>query len=428
MIRMKIKKDTEKNGLMSLGYIYNEDTLSGRLSNISGKSAITLSELNNNIDDSYTKNKMKYYFYDDFGDLKECSEKESYQFYLVDTGYKNKKTKEEIYAVFQLNQSYGWAGVHFQTSKEFYNRNTAYTFGNISFRDFTEANNFICKLHNMLLPGEKWNFKEENYIHHRKKTDFPILQSYLKYVFEKLMDGYHESGLNENKIVFDTERKHAVFNTGLLSNYAREIIVGGTVFNLKENFTFNLSNIEIVDSLHEIEDKFNITLEKNPEPVVFYTHIEEITFDASKQISFSNNKMNHIIQDGKSRKRIPEKYAKLSDKQIAIQLQSAIDDGLKIAKRNYKYVVPQYRPNNKSEDGKIQFLLPIYLDNDFNKEPDFALVLNPSKNFYIPETILELSWAYSNARVICKPDETWLKPERIELDSTEEQDVNFNDD
>lgn len=58
----------------------------------------------------------------------------------------------------------------------------------------------------------------------------------------------------------------------------------------------------------------------------------------------------------------------------------------------------------------------------------FLLVLNPSKNFYIPETILELSWAYSNARVICKPDETWLKPERIELDSTEEQDVNFNDD
>lgn len=242
------------------------------------------------------------------------------------------------------------------------------------------------------------------------------------------MDGYINSELNENKIAFDSKKKNAVFNTGLLSNYAREIIIGGEVFTQKDKVTFNLSNIEIVDGLHEIEEKFNITLEKNPEPVVFYSNIEEIIFDTSKQISFSDKKMDHIIQDGKSRKRIPEKFAELSDKQIAIQLQSAIDDGLKIAKRNYKYVVPQYRPNNKSEDGKIQFLLPIYLDNDFNKEPDFALVLNPSKNFYIPETILELSWAYSNARVICKPDETWLKPERIELDSTEEQELNFNND
>lgn len=57
MIRMKIKKDTEKNRLMSLGYIYNENTLSSKLSDISGESAITLSELNNSIDGSYTKNK-----------------------------------------------------------------------------------------------------------------------------------------------------------------------------------------------------------------------------------------------------------------------------------------------------------------------------------------------------------------------------------
>lgn len=56
---MKIKKNSEKKGLMSLGYIHNEETLTDILSDISGESAITLSELNKNIEDSCTKKKME---------------------------------------------------------------------------------------------------------------------------------------------------------------------------------------------------------------------------------------------------------------------------------------------------------------------------------------------------------------------------------
>lgn len=89
---------------------------------------------------------------------------------------------------------------------------------------------------------------------------------------------------------------------------------------------------------------------------------------------------------------------------------------MKIAKRNYNYAVPQYRPKTKNRNGKIQFLLPIYLDNDFEKEADFALVLNPDKHFYTPETILELSWAYRSARVLCKLDESWLRPKDSDED------------
>ncbi|WP_270346293.1 DUF3825 domain-containing protein [Enterococcus thailandicus] len=219
------------------------------------------------------------------------------------------------------------------------------------------------------------------------------------------MDGYNKTWLNNGKLILDPQKNMLCLIRGLLSNYAQEIIVGGEIF-WQKNASFNLSNLVIVASLYEIEDKFNIVLDNMPKPVVFYEHIEEIIFDVNKQISFSDKKMDHIIQDGKSRKRIPEKYFELTDKQIAIQLQSAIDDGLKIAKRNYKYVVPQYRPKARNEDGKIQFLLPIYLDDGFEKEADFALVLNPSKHFYTPETILELSWTYSNARVLYKPDES----------------------
>ncbi|HIR31086.1 MAG TPA: DUF3825 domain-containing protein, partial [Candidatus Faecousia faecavium] len=94
----------------------------------------------------------------------------------------------------------------------------------------------------------------------------------------------------------------------------------------------------------------------------------------------------------------------------------AIRRAERIARRNYKYVVPQYRTT--ATGNKIQFLMPIYMLSKYEEAPDFALVLSESiignQKFYKPETVLELAWAYNNARVICKPDDMWLNPARIE--------------
>lgn len=111
---------------------------------------------------------------------------------------------------------------------------------------------------------------------------------------------------------------------------------------------------------------------------------------------------------------------------ITSTLIAAIENSKKIAKRNYKYVVPQYRSANRNEPGKIQFLMPIYLDRQYGERPDFALVLNSEimpdgSKFYTPETILELPWAYNNARVICKPEDTWLNPKTIDSPPLEEE-------
>jgi hypothetical protein len=69
--------------------------------------------------------------------------------------------------------------------------------------------------------------------------------------------------------------------------------------------------------------------------------------------------------------------------------------------------------------------MPIYLDRQYGERPDFALVLNnelmpDGTRFYTPETILELPWAYNNARVICKPEDTWLNPATIDSPPLEE--------
>ena len=80
-----------------------------------------------------------------------------------------------------------------------------------------------------------------------------------------------------------------------------------------------------------------------------------------------------------------------------------------MAEMNYKFIVPQYRP----ETDTVQFLMPLYLSERFERTPDVALVIKLEQGFYVPETILPLDWAYQNSRVIAKPDETWLNPEQI---------------
>ena len=105
-------------------------------------------------------------------------------------------------------------------------------------------------------------------------------------------------------------------------------------------------------------------------------------------------------------------------------LNNAIKISCMMAQRNYKYVIPQYRPagveyvggKRVRYEGQIQVLMPIYLSADYFAPPDFALVLSRRDGFYVPETILLLPWAYNNARILCKPDNSWLNPSSINPD------------
>ncbi len=72
-----------------------------------------------------------------------------------------------------------------------------------------------------------------------------------------------------------------------------------------------------------------------------------------------------------------------------------------------------YYPSND----KMSLLLPLSLiDDDII---DLALVTEktPSGN-YLGHTILPLDWAYSNARLITRPDSDWLVAEQIEVDKS----------
>lgn len=372
---------------------------------------VTKEELNRRIYNSWQNDKVILFQYVDGNPHRmiEYSKEKTIAF-GVDIGFTSKSGKN-LYACYQKNNK-GWKGVYICEEYQIYNKLNAYRMGNISFKDYEAANKFIKNLHKRLLPGEQWYFKNSKKEGWRCKTDYPILESYLKYTYEKLYeDNENVNSKNKGKIIYSNNKNYALFNTGLLSYYAKDIYIFGEVGNGN-----NLSNPQIVDRMSELENKYDF--EKNigtkmPEVVDYFDDTRQIIFDTKKQIDLAHDKLEHIIKDGRAANRFPAEYNEDEPAVLTNKLSAAIDNAVKIAKRNYKYVVPQYRPGNHGQVGKIQFLMPIYLDNVFSKEADFALVLNEEDNYYIPETILVLAWAYNNARLICKPDDAWLKPGEI---------------
>ncbi|WP_018305504.1 DUF3825 domain-containing protein [Desulfitobacterium hafniense] len=429
--------DNSRSGVFAFGYIQNQNTYLSELSRLVG-SQVSERLLEDNIKAAYSAGATISYYYDDNGNLQSGAFDEMRTCrYAVETGFyapsSNPKFKDElIYAVFIKNNYNKWLGVRFYSRFKMENIFNAYRFGNISFKNYDKANLFIIALESELLPGEVWKFKSSSPDVFRPKTKYDILQSYLHHVFEKLLSDYMDvETKNYNKIIFSLNSKFALFNTGLLNRFAQDIYLVGEVYNLHEN-KFIFSNPIIAPSKVELIRKYGFSsasLTPYPSVIEFFHCLDDIIYDSNIEIDLSAG-LSHIIEDGAKRNRFTEKYTVLYERgdlpSITSTLMAAIENARKIAKRNYKYVVPQFRSERRGEESRIQFLMPIYLDRQYGEKPDFALVLNtevmPDKTkIYTPETILELSWAYNNARVICKPEDTWLNPETIES-STEDID------
>lgn len=435
---MRKEFSSSNSGVFALGFIQNQPSYLTNLSSLLGTN-ISESDLGKNIRQAYLDEDEINYYYDANGNLQNGDfDENSTSRYAIYTGYKIPKTSssysdEKVYALFQKDRYGKWNGVKFYTEYKMKNMLNAYRFGLISFRNFSEANTFITMLESKLLPGETWKFKSADAQDFRPKTAYDILQSYLQYVFEKLLEDFdNPSSKNYKKILISSDNKHALFNTGLLNRFAQDIYLVGDVFLTSGKIT-SFSNPEIAPSKVDLIRNYGFTnseLTPYPGVVEFFQNLDDIIYDSEIEIDMSADRLSHIIDDGAARNRFAEKYKHLYEKgdlpSITSTLETAIENARKIAKRNYKYVVPQYRSSRYGDEGKIQFLMPIYLDRQYGERPDFALVLNievmpDGTKLYTPETILELSWAYNNARVICKPEDTWLNPQTIDSSSEEEK-------
>lgn len=130
------------------------------------------------------------------------------------------------------------------------------------------------------------------------------------------------------------------------------------------------------------------------------TYFDEPTmlvYDSSKELRVNYE---HII--GEHRERFPAEVTSLSDYQIKMLLQGAIENAKARVARNYKVAVPQYYK------GRIQLLLPLCLSDA--GRADLALLVEPHDDFYRASTCLTLDMAYNNARQLSRPDRDWLQP------------------
>lgn len=435
----KPKYDTKKSPLMALGFTPELDKVITYLYNLLDNEHSDIEtfkeNLNENIDNSYNKGDILYFSYDDSSNpiKQESYSEEKTVTFAVYSGFEDSNGKKLYAQYFKSLQ--GWKGVYFNAEYQIWNHLNVYRIGKITFKNYDQANNFIIGLHNELLPGEIWKYSEPAKTGFRKKTEYEILESYLRTVFAALLQEVNcPNSLNYGKIKFSKDNKYALFNTGLLSKFATDIILIGEVFpkNRTSNDRFYISNPTILKrGKTELQEKGFNASDANVDMVSFFDRVSQIVYDATAKVDTDDiEKLHHCIEDGIMRNRFPQKckeqYENGELEDLTDTLIKAIRRSERIARRNYKYVVPQYRVT--TTENKIQFLMPIYMSSNYDELPDFALVLSESmidgQKFYKPETVLELSWAYNNARVICKPDNMWLNPEKIkDVESMDDFDI-----
>lgn len=424
-----------KPALLALGFVNDAPGAVAHLSKRLGVE-VNWDELDRNLREAYAEGRIRYYEYDSQGNAVEAkSFSRRTAVFAVETGLLDQEG-HRIYAQYNKNNQ-GWMGVFFNTKRQIYNVINAYRIGRLTFKNYSEANEFIETLQSELLPGETWKYAEPARSGLRKKTTYEILESYLRTVLAALMQEHRQKdSLNYGKIKISADGNYALFNTGLLSKYATDVIVVGETYPKKEKDelnTFFISNPTVLKGgkTELLSKKFQAG-DADVDMVSFFEKVSQIVYDATVEVDTDDiSKLHHCIEEGIKRDRFPEKckeqYERGEIEELTDTFTKAIRRAERIARRNYKYVVPQYRTT--PQGNSIQFLMPIYMLSRYDECPDFALVLSEQilegQKFYKPETVLELAWAYNNARVISKPDDLWLDPEKIEDSSEDDEDFSF---
>lgn len=272
--------------------------------------------------------------------------------------------------------------------------------------------------------SEEWDFRgSPDKIYH-------ILIQYIKYTFYRLT--------RENKICVSRDGQFAAFNTGLVDRHYDELyacfVPNDPSTGTKWKFScFCTAASRGMGKL--LVNYFNPL----PQPPQYVKRPEELFFDLSKPL---HTDFDHIIIDNITRlpmkflqdqfsdfpeasellskirnadhttaKLLYEELRKLvaDNSRIFIRIQNRIKDSIELARKrvrwNYKTAIPSYYPKRDS----MSLMLPLCLVDE--EIPDVALVVEstPAGN-YQGQTILTMSQAYINARLLCRLNSDWLTP------------------
>ena len=320
---------------------------------------------------------------------------------MVRTGRKT-ASGDEIVGLFVRNKKYkSYEGVTWTTRRGVKHEVDLFSklrIGEIVFANKNAYEKFLEDIASNAV-AEPWSFSNRP-----SACKYPILKSYLENIFGKLRKETQAGATN--KIVQSADGHYILFNTNLPDTFGRDILImaevrkkvnGEEYFENPSMFTKGVSEMR----------RLGFSVENTPQPATFFEDVNEVIFQSSWTIDSSFEHLDHIIQDNRSR--FPKEYQEKDPIRVAGDLEQGINMAVRMAKRNFKYIAPMYRP----QQACIQMLMPIYLSGSYREAPDFALVLTPDNGIYIPETILPIDGAYQNARLIAMPDEAWLRPDTI---------------
>jgi hypothetical protein len=273
---------------------------------------------------------------------------------------------------------------------------------------------------------ERWEFS-------RTEVDptkpLPILWSYLRHTFAKLV--------LEKKVLVSADAAFAAFNTGLVDT-RYEPIHALFVPNDDPRAQWQLAGFCIPG---EGADGQDLVRHFAPLPLAahYFNQPADLLYDAragKPELSW-----NHVVIDRIDRypaEFVEDHWPNGFEKQDAVTLtaeerkayftalgkaieadkrtyrrimsrvRDAVDLSVKRVSWNFKTAVPQYYPAVR----RLQLLLPLALMSD--DTPDLALAVERTPaGSYLAHTVLPLDWAYSNARLICRPDSDWLDPDAV---------------
>lgn len=136
-----------------------------------------------------------------------------------------------------------------------------------------------------------------------------------------------------------------------------------------------------------------------PEMATYYDQPNRLIMNPDKPIIINYD---HILEE--NFERLPKSVKDMEPYQRRCIFRGSVEMARERVRRNYQIAVPSYYLTRKV----MQLLLPLCFDTP--QKADLALTLEDNGSSYRAATCLELNQAIINARLVARPDLSWLAP------------------
>ena len=241
----------------------------------------------------------------------------------------------------------------------------------------------LAELERLALP-ESWKFRKPS--RETKNTDTPILERYIHTIFRKqVIDFNSESDPRKADSIFHLENECVCFHTGLYTPQYKGIYG----YFERNNFSDSLRDWYFRGFCDELSPKLRY-IEPLPQKPVYHMAQSGINFNPEWPIRVN---VNHILGDEENLERIPAKIRKV--KNLPLLFETAVELGRRKSVIEPGLVVPQ------GYQGRVQYLLPVYLTN--MQKPDLAMTLTVMDGYYLGNTCLTLEIKFDSVLVLNGP-------------------------